>query len=87
LVVDRQPTAVTRNLAVTCPPSSVRTTQRPVASSYSAATIRVLNWMSLRRSYRSATCRRYLRISGWGAKRSLQVHSCSRSSDSRSEKL
>lgn len=76
---ERQPTAVMKNRADVTAPSSVRISHRPFSSSQAAEVTRVLNWMSRRRSNRSATCCRYRRISGWAGYRSDHSHS-SRSS-------
>ena len=81
VTADRQPVAMTQNRADTSSPWSVVTCQRPVVSSKAAAVTRVSNWMSRRRSKRSATWLMYRRISGWGAYRSLQSHSCSSSGE------
>ena len=62
---ERQPVAMTQNRADTRSPRSVSTFQRPVASSKIARVTRVSNWMSRRRSNRSATWLAYFRISGW----------------------
>ena len=55
LVDDRHPVAMMRNWAETSRPPSVRTVQRRVPSSNVAPATRVSNWMSRRRSKRSAT--------------------------------
>jgi hypothetical protein len=52
---DSIPQQVTRNRVSIVSPVPVSTVQRFVASSKRAAVIGVLNWMSLRRSRRSAT--------------------------------
>ena len=52
---DRQPVAMMQKRADTRSPRSVVTVQRRVASSKAAAVTRVENWMSRRRSKRSAT--------------------------------
>ena len=64
---DRQPVASTTNFAVTVLPSEVATDHSEVVSSKAARSTRVLNWMSGRRSKRSATWLAYFKISGCGA--------------------
>jgi hypothetical protein len=62
---DRQPVAMMQKRADTRSPRSVSTVHRLVASSNVAVVTRVSNWMSFRRSNRSATWLAYFKISGW----------------------
>ena len=64
---ERQPVAMMQKRADTRSPRSVSTVHRRVASSKAAAVTRVSNWISRRRSNRSATWLAYVRISGWAA--------------------
>ena len=64
---DRHPVAMMQKRAVTRSPRLVSTAQRPAASSNTAEVTRVSNWMSFRRSKRSATWLAYFKISGWAA--------------------
>ena len=52
---DRAPTAAIKNRAEKTSPASVRISQRFFSSSKVASVMRVPNWMSRRRSNRSAT--------------------------------
>ena len=64
---ERQPVAMMQKRADTRSPRSVSMLHRLVASSKTADVTRVSNWMSRRRSKRSATWLTYFRISGWAA--------------------
>jgi hypothetical protein len=61
---ERQPVAMMQNWADTRSPRSVSMFHRDVRSSKTAAVTRVSNWMSRRRSNRSATWLAYFKISG-----------------------
>jgi hypothetical protein len=76
---------MTQCAASTTSPWSVLTRQNLRASSHAASTTRVLNWMCLRRSSRSATKFMYASSSGCAANSSDHVHSCSISGEN--EKL
>ena len=79
--VDRQPTAETKNRAVTWSPSPVRTSQRSADSSKTADVTRVPNRMLRRSENRSATWFRYRSTSGCSGYRLLHSHSCSSSGE------
>src|SRR5262245_55797564 len=72
---DRQPVAATTKRAVTDSPVSVSTLQVDDASSKIAAVTIVENWMSRRRSRRSATKFKYSSTSACAGISSVQTHS------------
>ena len=82
---DRQPTAETRNRALTVDPSSVVTAHSAAAASHPADVTRVLSCRCGHSPNRSATWFRYRRISGCAGYRSLHDHSCSSSGENEYE--